>query len=148
MAPALSGGPFSLTYRRRTAIYDGSQQGFPMEKAQPRNWTTVPASKRLEDNLMVEFSPKVLDSFAALDSAIGTSRHFDEDIRENLREYAQGAPRLVPNAITGIAFITREAAKHVEATQDIDAKNALSDLLHNLDEEHAIRIVKAVSKAR
>lgn len=84
------------------------------------------------DRVMVQFSPEVLRGFARLEAAVHKSEHFSPDILVNLQEYTAGKPLSVQSALTGIAFFTKEAMEHVNATGDKRAKEALDDLIGNL----------------
>ena len=83
-------------------------------------------------DVMVRFSPEVVRGFARLEAAVQDSDHFSPEILENLRGYATGKAISVQRALTGIAFVTREAMQHVNATGDEKAKDALADLIDNL----------------
>jgi hypothetical protein len=84
------------------------------------------------DRVKVTFSPEVLGALARLESAVRSSEHFSSDIFPNLQEYAAGKPVSVQSALSGIAFFTTEAMKHVNATGDERTKKALDELIGTL----------------
>jgi hypothetical protein len=93
----------------------------------PRRSTEMDA-----ETVMIQFSPDVVRGFARLEAAVHDSPHFSPDILENLQEYAAGKPLSVHSALTAIAFVTREAMHHVNATGDDSAKRALDSFVGDL----------------
>jgi hypothetical protein len=90
------------------------------------------AAKPYPDPVMVEFSSELRQEFARLEAAVHDSKHFSPEILLNLQEYAQGVyPLLVADTITGIANITREAMKRVNATSDKTARKALDSVIED-----------------
>ncbi len=92
-----------------------------------RNGTEIDA-----DTARVQFSPVVRKSLARLEALVNDSPTFSPTLVENLHELASGAPYSVHTALTEMALIARETMKHVHATGDTRAKEALDDLIANV----------------
>jgi hypothetical protein len=84
--------------------------------------------------LMAQFPPETLRSLSRLEAAVCDSDHFDRDILENLQGVAAGNHLSVPDALTNVGFIVREAMKHIHATSDEKAEKALNDFIGDLFE--------------
>lgn len=92
-----------------------------------RNVTEIDA-----DTAKIQFSPVVVKSLARLEALVHDSPHYSPALLENLQEMASGKPYPVHTALTEMALITRETMKHVQATGDTGAKEALDDLIANV----------------
>ena len=80
------------------------------------------------DSVLVTYSPAVLRGFARIEAAVHNSQHFDSDILQNLQGYTGGESRTVQDALTGVALITEQTMRHINATGDKAAEEALDDL--------------------
>jgi hypothetical protein len=101
-------------------------------------------------SVMVQFSPEVVRGFTRLEAAVHKSKHFSPEILENLQAYTEGKPLTVHNAITAIAFVTKETMRHVHETGDTRAKEALDDLTLALieDSRKPVRLLKPPLRGR
>jgi len=85
------------------------------------------------DAVMVEFSPDVTRSFARLEAMVQGSEHFDGDVLLNLQELAAGKTLFsVTDALGTVAQIARETHRHIQATKDTRAEEALQQLTTEL----------------
>lgn len=101
------------------------------------------------DDVKIKFAPDVVRSLARLEALLHDSPHYDSDLLENLRELASGKPQPVQIALTEMALITRETMKHVHATGDKRAEEALGDLHSALTRDPASKTCTVlVSNAR
>jgi hypothetical protein len=89
------------------------------------------------DDYSVHLSPQMKQGLARIAAAVQDSKDFDPDIRANLEELAGGKPFLtVRNALSGIAWITKETMRHINATGDQTAQSALSNFIEQFYEEN------------
>jgi hypothetical protein len=79
------------------------------------------------DLAKVQFSPEVVAGFARLEALVHDSPHFNPEIRENLRDLASGKTFDVHLALTEMALIAQNTMRHVTATGDTRAEQALDD---------------------
>jgi hypothetical protein len=84
------------------------------------------------DNATIQFSPVVTRSFARLEAMVHDSPHFSSEIRENLQDLAAGKAFPVHTALTEMGLIAKETMKHVAATGDTRAEQALGDLISDV----------------
>ena len=84
------------------------------------------------DLVRVGFSPEVLRSFARLEAMVHDSAHFSPEILENLQELASGKQYSVSMALSEMALITKNSLKHIQATGDKKAQEALDSLISNV----------------
>ena len=82
----------------------------------------------------VEFSPDVVTSFRRLEAFVHNSDHFAPEMIENLQDLASGKPAHLDTAMVTILYIGRETMKHVQATGDKRAEDALRDLASALND--------------
>ena len=82
------------------------------------------------DDVQIQLAPEVLRSLSRIEALVHDSSHFDKDLLVNLQGLTSGKPIPVQMALTEVGLITRETMKHVHATGDKRAAEALSDL-HN-----------------
>lgn len=92
------------------------------------------ASEMESYDLVVKFPPKVLHHFNRLAVFVEGSEHFSPEILENLQDYAHGKPQDVQRAMSGIAHVVQEAMKHIHATGDKRAQQALDGLMYEIME--------------
>lgn len=79
--------------------------------------------------LRVQFSDDVIRSLNRIEAAVHDSKHFDSDLLVNLQDLTSGKPIPVSYALSEVALITRETMKHVHATGDTKAAEALDQLI-------------------
>jgi hypothetical protein len=88
------------------------------------------------DNVSVKLSPKMLQALARIEAAVHDSKHFDSDIKRNLQDYAGGTPFSSSRmAFSGIATITQETMRHIDATNDPEARQALNGFINEFYQE-------------
>jgi hypothetical protein len=90
------------------------------------------AQKIDADTARIQFSPEVVRSFARLEALVHDSTHYAPDLLVNLQELASGKHYPVHMALNEMALITRETMKHVHATGDTRAEQALDDLISSV----------------
>jgi len=85
------------------------------------------ASSLSVDDFEVHFDPEVGRALARIEAAVHDSKHFSPDILMNLQDYAQGSsfPSVI-RALSAVATIVHETTKHIAATGDQRAEQALS----------------------
>ncbi len=104
--------------------------------------------------IKLRFSPELLRSFARLEAAVHKSEHFDPEALTTLQDYEDAKPRTIESTLSWIAIITKETMKHVNATGDSKAEEALNDVIRGLGErssslEQPITVVgKQINKSR
>jgi hypothetical protein len=90
------------------------------------------------DDLTVLFSPEVTHQFSRLEASVSGSEHFSPEIYwTSLQDIIEKKPVTVRDAIFTTAVIVREAEKHIQATGDKKAAEALSALLDCLSQTKA-----------
>jgi len=104
--------------------------------------------KPLGDDLLVHFSPEVTRQFARLEAAVHDSPHFADEMLWELQDRADGEPLRPRTAILSIAVIVRETMRHIQATGDKRAEEALSGLIDALTELEPDRQPVVLEKSR
>jgi hypothetical protein len=84
------------------------------------------------EGVKVQFTPGVVRGFARLEALVHDSLHFDSDLLLNLQDLAAGKPFFIQTALSEMALLTRETMKHVQATGDKRAEEALEELHERL----------------
>jgi len=84
------------------------------------------------EGVRVQFAPGVVRGFARLEALVHDSPHFDSDLLLNLQDLAAGKPFFIQTALSEMALLTRETMKHVQATGDKRAEEALEELHERL----------------
>lgn len=98
-----------------------------------------PKSKEMDAmNVSVRFSPEVTRKFARLEAFVHGSPHFDSGLLTNLQSLASGKAPCLDEIIPEMAQLASETMRHVEATGDTRAADALSDLTSSLLEPKAM----------
>ena len=104
------------------------------------------------DMTKIGFSKEVLRRLTRLDALIRDSEHISPETREELRELASGQPRDVQTALWDMAIIAQDTMKHVVATGDKRAEQALNDVIASVIgvTRHArpVTLLTANAKAR
>lgn len=80
----------------------------------------------------VQFSPEVVTSFRRLEALVHDSDHFAPEMLDSLQDFASGKPARLASAMATMANIGRETMRHVQATGDVRAEDALSNLASEL----------------
>ena len=86
------------------------------------------------NQIEVRFSDRVRNAFADLEAAVRFSEHFDGDIREVLRDWAEGKRTSVHNVITALPLIAEEAFAHARATKDPRTADAWREICLGMPE--------------
>jgi hypothetical protein len=103
------------------------------------------------DDVEIKFSPEVVRSLTRLEALLHDSPHYSSDLLENLRDLASGKPQPVQIVLTEMALITRETMRHVQATGDKRAAEALRDFHEALMADPASKtctVIVAKSRSR
>jgi hypothetical protein len=89
-------------------------------------------------DVSVKFSPEVARKFARLEAFVHDSPHFDSGLLINLQSLASGKSPCLDEIIPGMAQLASETMRHVQATGDTRAADALSDLISSMFEPKAL----------
>jgi|SRR5579862_6156294 len=104
------------------------------------------------DSVQLQFSRHVTESFEKILDAVRASPHFSPEIKTNLEEASKPCLLTVQTAFEHIAMVCEETMKHVVATGDQRARDALDDLVCQLmiEEPHGrpFRLVKVPVRRR
>jgi hypothetical protein len=120
---------------------------------QPQGTHSEKHARKMEkvnaDDVQIKFAPEVVRSLARLEAFVHDSEHYDSGLLDTLREMAAGRPVYVQSALTEMALITSETMKHVQATGDKRAEDALFEFHSSLMADPASKTCSVlVSKSR
>jgi hypothetical protein len=87
------------------------------------------------NSITVEFSRAVKSTLVALDSAVDSSEHFDEDARAILHSWATGKAPSLSEVMVGMPLIAGEIFQHIRICGDERAEKAWEELCSRLLEQ-------------
>jgi hypothetical protein len=108
------------------------------------------SSRNPAEKAEIKFSPAVVDRFRDLETAVREKGHFDSDVLKNLEHWASGKGGAVSLALGDMIMITQETMKHIQATGNQEAKQALSMLFGEMIGPHSATapVVKTFRRSR
>jgi hypothetical protein len=90
----------------------------------------------------VKFGPRLRQAFSELADAVSHSKHFDQDMRAMMQEWARGDKVTVHSFMNAFPLFSYDTMKHLRATPDKKVEEAWEEIMLGFGDENAYTITQ------